>query len=82
MEIDNNLIENLIRPLALGRKNFLFMGSPAGAKAGATYYSLIATCTANNVDPYRYFCTMLHQIRHCKNENDYRNLLPQFITLD
>jgi transposase len=63
LEIDNNKIENLIRPIALGRKNFLFMGSPAGAKAGAIFYSLIATCTANGVEPYKYFCTMLHQIR-------------------
>lgn len=79
LEIDNNKIENLIRPLALGRKNFLFMGSPQGAKAGAIFYSLIATCPANNVEPYKYFCTILHQIRLCKSDNDYRKLLPQFI---
>lgn len=79
LEIDNNKIENLIRPLALGRKNFLFMGSPHGAKAGAIFYSLIATCTVNNVEPYIYFCTILHQIRFCKSEEDYRKLLPQFI---
>jgi transposase len=81
LEIDNNKIENLIRPLALGRKNFLFMGSPQGAKAGAIFYSLIATCTANGVDPYKYFCAMLHQIRFCKSDEDYRKLLPQFIEL-
>lgn len=81
LEIDNNKIENLIRPLALGRKNYLFMGSPEGAKAGAIFYSLIATCTANNIEPYKYFCTMLHQIRLCKNEAEYRNLLPQVIKL-
>jgi len=81
LEIDNNKIENLIRPLALGRKNYLFMGSPQGAKVGAIFYSLIATCTANNIEPYKYFCTMLHQIRFCKAKNDYRKLLPQFIEL-
>lgn len=81
LEIDNNKIENFIRPLALGRKNYLFMGSPEGAKAGAIFYSLMATCTANNVEPYKYFCTMLHQIRHCKTEDDYRKLLPQSIEL-
>jgi transposase len=43
IEIDNNLIENAIRPFALGRKNWLFSGSPSGAKAGATFYSLIET---------------------------------------
>jgi len=82
LEIDNNIIENLIRPLALGRKNFLFMGSPKGAKAGATFYSLIATCVENKVDPYRYFCAMLNQIRHCKKEQDYQLLLPQNIILN
>lgn len=81
LEIDNNKIENLIRPLALGRKNYLFMGSPEGAKAGAIFYSLIATCTANRIEPYHYFCSMLHQIRFCKSEEDYRKLLPQFINL-
>lgn len=81
LEIDNNKIENLIRPLALGCKNFLFMGSPQGAKAGAIYYYLIATCIENSVEPYKYFCSMLRQIRCCKTEEDYRKLLPQNIGL-
>jgi hypothetical protein len=79
IEIDNNLLENAIRPFALGRKNWLFNGSPAGAKAGAIFYSLIETCKANNVEPYKYFCTMLNRIRECQTEDDYRKLLPQFI---
>ena len=81
IEIDNNLIENAIRPFALGRKNWLFMGSPSGAKAGALFYSLIETCKTNNIEPYQYFCGMLHRIRFCKSEEDYRNLLPQFMKL-
>jgi transposase len=80
IEIDNNLIENAIRPFALGRKNWLFKGSPAGAKAGALFYSLIETCKANNIEPYKYFCAMLPRIRLCKADEDYRALLPQFIT--
>jgi len=48
-------------------------------KAGALFYSLIETCKANNIEPYQYFCGMLHRIRLCKSEEDYRNLLPQFI---
>jgi transposase len=75
VEIDNNRVENVIRPFALGRKNWLFMGSPKGAKAGAIFYSLIETCKANNIEPYKYFCTMLHQIRFCKSEDDYQNLI-------
>lgn len=81
IEIDNNLLENAIRPFALGRKNWLFAGSPAGAKAGAILYSLIETCKAHSVEPYKYFCAMLHRIRLCKSDEDYRRLLPQFIEL-
>lgn len=79
IEIDNNLLENAIRPFALGRKNWLFAGSPNGAKASAILYSLIETCKANNVEPYKYFCNMLHRIRLCKSEDDFLKLLPQFI---
>ncbi len=81
IEIDNNLVENAIRPFALGRKNWLFSGSPAGAKAGATFYSLIETCKLNNVDSYKYLCVMLNRIRHCVNDEDYTKLLPQFIQI-
>jgi len=81
VEIDNNLVENAIRPFALGRKNWLFNGSPAGAKAGAIFFSLIETCKANNVEPYQYLCAMLNNIRECATEDDYRKLLPQFIQI-
>ena len=81
LEIDNNLIENAIRPFAIGRKNWLFSGSPRGAKAGAMLYSLIETCKANHIEPYQYFVSMLHRIRSCSDDNDYRQLLPQFIQL-
>lgn len=81
IEIDNNFIENAIRPFALGRKNWMFMGSPAGAKAGAIFYSLIETCKANNIEPYKYFCAMLHKIRLCATDEDYQKLLPQNIQL-
>jgi len=51
LELDNNLIENSIRPLALGRKNFLFAGAHSGAKRIAIIYSMLATCKKNNVNP-------------------------------
>ncbi len=81
IEMDNNLLENAIRPFALRRKNWLFAGSPNGAKASAILYSLIETCKANNIEPYQYFCAMLQHIRLCKSEEDYRRLLPQFIAV-
>jgi hypothetical protein len=50
-EIDNNLIENTIRPLALGRKNYLFAGSHQAAQQAAIVYSLLGTCKLNNINP-------------------------------
>lgn len=81
IEIDNNLVENAIRPFALGRKNWLFNASPTGAKAGVIFFSLIETCKANNIEPYQYLCAMLSRIRGCATEDDYRKLLPQFIQI-
>lgn len=51
-QIDNNLIENSIRPVALGRKNYLFAGSHEAAQNAAMIYSLLASCKINNVDPF------------------------------
>jgi transposase len=81
IEIDNNLVENAIRPFAISRKNWLFCGSPRGAKAGAVLYSLLETCKANDIEPYQYFVAMLNRIRLCATDEDYQQLLPQFIQL-
>ena len=51
LEIDNNAAERAIRGIALGRKNYLFVGSPAGGKAAAIAYTLIETAKLNDVDP-------------------------------
>jgi len=58
LEIDNNVAENAIRPLALGRKNWLFAGSPKGGKACAIALSLLQSAKACGVNPYDY----LHDI--------------------
>jgi len=81
LSIDNNFIENEIRPFALGRKNWMFKGSPRGAKAGAIFYSLLATCRANQTNPEAYLVKMLSQIRVCKTRDDFRKLLPYHIQL-
>ncbi len=52
--ISNNLAENSIRPFTIGRKNWLFSGSPEGADASAAVYSVIETAKANNINPYDY----------------------------
>jgi transposase len=62
LPIDNNLVENAIRPVALGRKNWLFAGSPEGAKRMAIIYSLVATCKLNGINPYEYFVDVLPKV--------------------
>lgn len=52
--ISNNLAENSIRPFTIGRKNWLFSGSPKGAAASATVYSIIESAKANGLNPYKY----------------------------
>jgi len=53
-DISNNLAENCIRPFTIGRKNWLFSGSPKGATASAAVYSMVETAKANGLSPYKY----------------------------
>jgi len=75
-EIDNNLIENAIRPLALGRKNYLFAGSHKAAQYAAMFYSFFATCKINNVEPLAWLTDVLNRILDHK-ANKLFELLPQ-----
>ena len=59
VEIDNNIAENALRCVSLGRKNFMFAGSDSGGERAAAMYSLIATCKLNGVDPRAYLCHVL-----------------------
>src|SRR5690625_5311928 len=63
LEMDNNLIENKIRPLALGRKNYLFAGSHAAAQRIAIIYSFFATCKAQEINPYIWLKETLDKYR-------------------
>jgi len=62
LQIDNNLVENAIRPIALGRKNYLFAGSHDAAQNAAMFYSLFATCKAKDINPYEWFAETLRKI--------------------
>lgn len=75
-EIDNNLIENAIRPLALGRKNYLFAGSHKAAQGAAMMYSFFATCKINGVEPLAWLTDVLTRISEHKANKLYE-LLPQ-----
>jgi len=66
LEIDNNLIENKIRPIALGRKNFIFIGSHDAAERIAVIYSIMGTCKANDVNPSDYLEWLLPKINDAK----------------
>ena len=59
---DNNLAENAIRPVALGRKNWLFIGSQRAGRAAALYMGLIKSCKDCNVNPWEYFDDLLKRI--------------------
>ncbi|SDP01138.1 Transposase [Lutimaribacter pacificus] len=62
LELDNNICERSIRPIALGRKNYLFMGSIGGGKAAAIAYTLIETAKMNNVDPEAWLTWVLERL--------------------
>ena len=59
VEIDNNIAENALRCVSLGRKNFMFAGSDSGGERAAAMYSLIQTCRLNDIDPRAYLCHVL-----------------------
>jgi len=74
--LDNNVIENKIRPLALGRKNYLFAGSHKAAQRIAMIYSFFATCSIHNINPRDWLTYTMEKINNTKlSELD--NLLPQ-----
>ena len=76
---DTNAVENSIRPFVIGRRNWLFSGSPRGAHASATLYSLIETARANSVEPYRYLRYLFTKLPHAHSGADYLALTPQHL---
>ena len=60
--LSNNIAERAVRPFTIGRKNWLFSGSPKGAKASAAIYSMIETAKANDLDPYLYLHYLLTEL--------------------
>ena len=74
--IDNNFVENAIRPFCVGRRNWLFSGNPAGAQASALIYSLIETAKACGLEPYWYLLYLFKKLPKAETEDDYRKLLP------
>jgi hypothetical protein len=67
VEIDNNLVENAIRPTALGKKNWLFMGDADAGERGAIIYTVIETCRRRGIDPYAYLKDVLTRLPNMTN---------------
>jgi transposase len=78
-EIDNNLIENSIRPMAIGRKNYMFAGSHTAAERAAMMYSFFGTCKLHKIDPQKWLTDVLTRIQDHKAK-DLWQLLPQHWT--
>ncbi len=76
LEIDNNLVENAIRPVAIGRKNYLFAGSHDAAQRAACMYSFFAICKKHEVNPYQWLKHTLENILDTPPRN-YHTLYPQ-----
>lgn len=76
LPIDNNRAENAIRPFVIGRKNWLFSDTPAGAHASARIYSVIETAKANGHEPYAYLRKILCDLPAVKTAEDVEALLP------
>ena len=74
--IDNNLVENAIRPFVIGRKNWLFSYSENGANSSAALYSLVETAKANGKEPYKYLRELFEKLPFAKTDADYEKLLP------
>ncbi len=62
LEISNNAAENAVRPVSLGRKNWLFAGSDAGGERAATFYTLIRSAKMNGLEPEAYLRDVLTRI--------------------
>lgn len=75
LEIDNNLVENSIRPIAIGRKNYLFAGSHDAARRAAMIYSLLGTCKLKKVEPFAWLKNVFEVLPDWKF-NRLQELLP------
>ena len=81
LQIDNNTVENKIRPFAIGRKNWMIAASTNGAEASSFFYSLINSAKENGLNPFDYLHYLFNHIKQCKTEDDYMRLMPHICKL-
>ena len=73
--IDNNLVENAIRPTAVGKKNWLFIGEAEAGQRSAIFYTVIEACRRRGIDPFEYLCDVLTRMPSMA-AIDYDQLVP------
>jgi len=78
----NNIAERAVRPFVIGRKNWLFAGSPAGARSSAILYSLVETAKLNGLVPFEYLYYIFRKIPYCQTTEDYAALLSYNLSPD
>jgi hypothetical protein len=74
--IDNNLMENAIRPTAVGKKNWLFIGNPKAGRRSAVIYSIVGSCERRGINPFEYMTDVLERLPTMKNSEQYK-LTPE-----
>jgi len=74
--LDNNLVENAIRPSAIGKKNWLFIGHPEAGQRSASIYSLVVSCRRHGKDPFAYLRDVLRRLPAMTNQDDPTPLTP------
>ena len=79
LEIDNNGVENAIRPFVVGRKGWLFSSSVRGVKSSANLYSLIETAKANGLEPFAYLHHLFTALPTAKTVDDYEGVVVFFV---
>lgn len=77
VRLDNNLIENAVRPTKLGAKNWLFIGAPHAGKRSAVIYTILLSCQRCGIDPHDYIKDLLRKLPYMSNQDDLTHLLPQ-----
>ena len=75
LEIDNNLCENSIRPTAIGKKNFLFIGHPEAGQRSAVIYSVLGSCRRHGVNPAEYLQDVFERLPKAKT-SEVKSLTP------
>lgn len=77
VQIDSNAVERSIRPSAIGKKNFLFVGHPEAGWRSAVLYSILGTCTLQGVNPWQYLTWALPRLAAATNQTDMAQLAPR-----